>query len=324
MDECMQDVTFADNVKQVPIIILNWNGWEDTILCIESIYAAEDEPLIWVVDNKSDLDKSEDLKKKHPDVIFIMNDKNYGWAVANNIAIDIAKRAGHSHIYLLNNDCLVESSFLSSSLQQIEDDTATIGSYIVSLDGDSVIFDGKYADGEQAVSRQNILKNTTKVNGAGMLINITAFYQTGEFDARYFCYQEETEWCERATKIEGFKVKLNLESVIRHAREGSDIGGNSIYYRTRNSFIQTKVRSPHMPILVDMILGKAQQSKKEGNVEKYEALMCALQDGLAKQFSNRSSINVRFFFKVIEWMSDVIVLKYLVKGYYKWLFKISW
>jgi len=189
----MQDITCTENVKQVPIVILNWNDWEDTISCIDSIYAAENEPLIWVVDNKSDLDKSEDLKKKYPNVIFIMNDKNYGWAVANNIAIDIAKHAGHSHIYLLNNDCLVEAGFLSRSLQQMEDDTATIGSYIVSLDGDSVIFDGEYADGEQAVSRQNILKNTAKVNGAGMLINIAAFYQTGEFDARYFCYQEGTE-----------------------------------------------------------------------------------------------------------------------------------
>lgn len=320
----MQDVTFADNVKQVPIVILNWNGWEDTISCINSIYAAEVEPLIWVVDNKSDLDKSEDLKKKHPNVIFIMNDKNYGWAVANNIAIDIAKRAGHSHIYLLNNDCLVEAGFLSSSLQQMEDDTATIGSYIVSLDGDSVIFDGEYADGEQAVSRQNILKSTAKVNGAGMLINIAAFYQTGEFDARYFCYQEETEWCERATKSEGFKVKLNQASVIRHAREGSNVGGNSIYYRNRNSFIQTKVRSPHMPILVDMILGNARQSKKEGNVVKYEALMCALQDGLAKKFSVRTSIKVRFPYRFIEWMSGEIGLKHVVKEYYKWLFKISW
>ena len=67
------------NYPKVSIIILNWNGWEDTTECLESLrkitYPNYE---VIVVDNGSEGSDVEVLREKFGDYIHIIeNEKNY-------------------------------------------------------------------------------------------------------------------------------------------------------------------------------------------------------------------------------------------------------
>lgn len=131
----------------VVIIILNWNGWQDTIECLESLhkinYSNYD---VLVIDNDSKDDSVERIKdyassnyelesfkyindeyieivpvktgiwdENHQLHRFILmeNDKNYGFAQGNNIGIEfVLKQIKTDYILLLNNDTVVDEYFL--------------------------------------------------------------------------------------------------------------------------------------------------------------------------------------------------------------------
>lgn len=137
---------------KVTIIILNWNGWEDTIECLESLRQINyvNYSLI-LVDNKSE-DKSIEKIKEYANglidileytkeesekveeldfhlslfsnskMIFISNNDNYGFAEGNNIGIRFATRIFEpDYILLLNNDTVVDKDFLFHMIKTGED-----------------------------------------------------------------------------------------------------------------------------------------------------------------------------------------------------------
>jgi GT2 family glycosyltransferase len=148
------------NNPRVAIIILNWNGWKDTIECLESIYQINYQNYsVVVVDNNS----SDESIKKIKDYIngklkvesnfikyssdnkpiefnefngtdlnieknlsikrlnLIKNKINQGFAEGNNIGIRFAlKNINPSYILLLNNDTVVDKNFLTALIQEGE------------------------------------------------------------------------------------------------------------------------------------------------------------------------------------------------------------
>jgi GT2 family glycosyltransferase len=126
-------------IPEVFVVILNYNGENDTIECIESIIATKYKCLtLCVIDNGSSAKsvfaikqflnwqkyfdkilnlKSSDfgkvlLKKQSKNLIFIENEDNLGFAAGNNIGIKIAISNGFDHVLLLNNDTIVERDFI--------------------------------------------------------------------------------------------------------------------------------------------------------------------------------------------------------------------
>ena len=76
------------NKSLVYIIIVNYNGFVDTKECIESCLCLTYENFsIVIVDNASDNDDIERLKKEYPQVELIVCEDNYGFAIANNKGI---------------------------------------------------------------------------------------------------------------------------------------------------------------------------------------------------------------------------------------------
>ncbi|OPX60226.1 MAG: N-glycosyltransferase [Methanobacterium sp. PtaB.Bin024] len=144
----------------VTIIILNWNGWQDTIECLESVFQ-NDYPNynVIVVDNDSTDDSINRIKKycsnrtnnpsriNNPDTkvseyeekyfnsihldveeekntnksIILKNSKNYGYAKGNNIGMKFAlKFFNPDYILLLNNDTIVDKDFLKELIKAVE------------------------------------------------------------------------------------------------------------------------------------------------------------------------------------------------------------
>ena len=69
------------------VILVNYKGWQDTILCINSINKCKDKPHVIVVDNGSGDESVRQLKKAFPDLDLIETGKNLGFSVGSNTGI---------------------------------------------------------------------------------------------------------------------------------------------------------------------------------------------------------------------------------------------
>jgi len=127
------------------IIILNWNGWDDTKLCIESILKESkfDNFTIFLVDNGSS-DKEINIIEKYLNstinnviietketlkysnclnvnfknlsgknkIVFVKNNDNLGFAKGNNIVLKFLIENNQKYALLLNNDTIIENDAL--------------------------------------------------------------------------------------------------------------------------------------------------------------------------------------------------------------------
>lgn len=92
----------------VYIVLLNWNGWRDTLECLSSLYAME--YTNWhavVVDNGSSDDSVERIREAFPQVVVVKTQDNLGFAAGNNVGIRLALSAGAEYVLVLNNDTRV-------------------------------------------------------------------------------------------------------------------------------------------------------------------------------------------------------------------------
>ena len=79
------------NLPIVYIIILNWNGLQDTIECLDTVFKLQYPNFkVVLVDNGSEEDCSTLVKAKYKDIILIKNSSNLGFAGGNNVGIKYA------------------------------------------------------------------------------------------------------------------------------------------------------------------------------------------------------------------------------------------
>jgi GT2 family glycosyltransferase len=294
----------------IPVIILNWNGWEDTFDCLRSILACDKNVDTWLVDNGSAVDRSPEAQAVHPGLRILRWDDNYGWADGYNRALKVAVSEGYEFAYLLNNDCKVAPGFLSAVLEVMQRDTqlATVGSFIAYENPAGFLkFDGEYhLPGVRRVDFPHAIKEVHTANGAGMLVRLSAMEKDGYFDERFFCYGEEEEWCWRM-RMRGWAIALSEKSIVMHKCEASNINSNSTYYRTRNFFLTQKKckqlkswkAQAHFTYCV---IRSANEARRKGNKEEYLAFLRALQDGLTGKFGKRKFNEPGTFFYLLAYI----------------------
>ena len=125
----------------VGIVILNYNSWDDTKACIDSILSAEKELRyqIYLVDNASPLRPSNGLITwiKEQGVIFIQNDINSGYSAGNNIGIKQALDDGCEAVLISNSDVRYETESITRLYQylKVNPKVGIVGPKIVRRDG---------------------------------------------------------------------------------------------------------------------------------------------------------------------------------------------
>ena len=102
------------------VVLLNYNGHEDTRQCLASLAKATYEHLrIIVCDNASTVPGLDALEREFPGVRFIRNSTNLGFAAGCNVGIAAALEAGASCVVMLNNDTIVSSGFIEPLLDAL-------------------------------------------------------------------------------------------------------------------------------------------------------------------------------------------------------------
>lgn len=111
-------------MAKIAVIILTFNQRDRTIECIKSLLASQEAPfqiLVW--DNGSEDGTEEAVQEAFPEVVVHYHPTNLGVASGRNAAAQLAiEMVEPTHLVFLDNDMLVEPSFISSLLQPFEND----------------------------------------------------------------------------------------------------------------------------------------------------------------------------------------------------------
>ena len=246
----------------VTCILVNWNGWRDTLDCLNSLKEGTYRSLtIIVVDNGSTNDSVARIRAAYPDVLLLESGSNLGFAGGNNIGIRHALAHGADYVWLLNNDTMPAPNALSMLVSKALTDRH-IGAVA------SVCY---YADNPATVqawagARVNLwigyARNSTEpqpddwfdaLYGASMLIARSALEDVGLLDEGFFHYLEETEFCLRLRE-RGWRLAAAPESRILHKVAASTGAGSPILVRYHTTsglrMLRLHSRAPHLAMFL--------------------------------------------------------------------------
>ena len=238
------------------ILILNFNGAEDTLGCIRSLKSdslVSDKQII-VVDNASTDGSVGQIQSEFPRIQVMVNYANLGYAGGMNNAISKVLREVVEYILILNNDTVVHPGMvglLNRTLQQFED-VGIVGPTLLDVGSDRVQCQGIDIDwirgsspgrysGRRYDDVPHCIQDVDFVSGAAMLVKREVFERVGLFPSNFFLYGEDTDLCLR-TKRAGFRVVCDSRAVVEH-RRGSTVSRHpnlQAFYSTRNRFRVTK------------------------------------------------------------------------------------
>lgn len=262
----------ADRTEpRVALIVLNWNGLEDTLECLASIERMSYENChVVVVDNGSEGNEAEIIKREYGGSIsLIENSENLGYAAGNNVGIDYAlTNFSPDYVLLLNNDTVVDPVFLAELVKLAESSPhiGLVGPKILYYHAPEIIqcttsevdlYRGKIrftGDREHDRGVYEQASETDYVEGSCMLISTRVIEEIGMLDERYFCYWEDLEYCLRAREA-GFIALYCPQAKIWHkgSRSAEGVSGFSLYFGTRNRFFVIREHAPALQYMLFLV-----------------------------------------------------------------------
>jgi len=109
-------------IPSVAIVLINWNNYADSKLCLNSLQKCIYKNFkVIVVDNNSQDGSGQILQEEFGDfAIFLFNKENLGFSGGNNVGIRYALERGFDYVMELNNDTEVEPNFLDKLIDSID------------------------------------------------------------------------------------------------------------------------------------------------------------------------------------------------------------
>lgn len=254
--------------KKVALVILNFNGRENTLECLASVKKLKEETTTIdtiVVDNGSTDNSKPAIRSQFPEADLIENHKNLGFCLGNNIGAREAFQKGADYVLLLNNDTLVHPFLIEGMVGVARETNAGILSpkiyfapgfefhkdrYTPKDLGKVIWYAGGLIDwanvwpshrGVNEVDRGQFDEAcpTQFATGCALLISKEAYQSVGLYDPLYFAYFEDTDLSLRAQK-KGFSVYYAPRGIVWH-KNAATIGGSGSekqdYWVTRNRMI---------------------------------------------------------------------------------------
>ena len=111
-------------LRRVAILVLNWNGKDDTARCLDSLRRLhaprEAEIQVLVVDNGSTDGSVETLRERYPWARIVETGRNLRYAGGNNAGLRVALAEGADFVMLLNNDTEVDPGLVGELLEEAD------------------------------------------------------------------------------------------------------------------------------------------------------------------------------------------------------------
>ncbi len=227
------------------IIIVTWNTAEITKKCVDTINQYFPNQEIIVVDNGSQ-DNTVEILKKVKNVKIIENHANLGFAKANNIGL---KQATNDYLVFINSDIeLIDSSLLDMvSYIQKNPHIGIIGPKFLNPDltPQASVFPPQTplnAFKEFWLNQKNTYSkylpkgdSPTKVSyisGGFIVVKKDYFTQIGQWNEKYFFYFEDMDLCRQVTKSgKDIIFYPQCQVIHRHGASGKHLAPNQDQWR---------------------------------------------------------------------------------------------
>ncbi len=224
--------------SKIAVIILNWNGKEDTLECLDSVYKMGYPHLeVIVVDNGSSDNSVLAVRERFKDVALIENKANLGFCGGNNIGIRYALSQKPDYLLILNNDAVVEPSLIKELKDVVDSDPAigAVSPIITFYDNQDLIYfsgtkiDWGNGDFYGLYPRRHIetaqgLLDIDFTGWCATFMKREVMEKVGLLDERFFAYYDDADWGVRA-KACGLRTVLYPRKLAAH-KVSSSTGGS--------------------------------------------------------------------------------------------------
>ena len=247
----------------VTIVLLNYNGWQDTIECLESLLKQTTREWRAVVaDNGSGDDSLARLNhwvtihNAEEQIHILPLEENYGFAKGNNLAIANERERQADYYWILNNDTVVEPDCLEKMVRYMDTrkDITALTPAIRLYDqkdllwnaGGRLVFGGRrYYGSLQPVS---VLKGKkelpiTFVTGCALMVRSELVAKESLFTEQFFFGEEDFEFSLRM-KAAGKKMVCLTDAFIYHkvsATAGRNNNYNKLFIHLLNRSINLRL-----------------------------------------------------------------------------------
>jgi len=239
-------------------VVLTYNIREMTLECLESVRKASEGLQVEIIisDNGSSDGLQEVIRQRFPEVIFIENGENLGYAAGNNRGIQVSSGR---YVLILNPDTVVEKDTLKLTLQYMENhpECGVVGCRVLNTDGTvqqswfpqwslfRAIWVGfgllrilplNRINGRWTISRKapDSPVVVDRILGCYLWIRWEVIQQVGVFDEDFFLYGEEEDLCRRV-RDKGWEVHYYPEPQIIH------YGGQSTRLIAKQARIESNI-----------------------------------------------------------------------------------
>jgi hypothetical protein len=240
----------TSGAPRVSIVVVNYNGTDDTHKCLRSLRALDyPNAEVVLVDNGSTPPAGELFASEYPWVRVIQNAVNGGWAGGNNVGIRDALARGAEYFILLNNDTIVAPNLVTRLLAALSAGYGVVGPLVHWMDEpDVVMMDGCAfdADGSAGFFERKpipaapaVVAEVEIVYGCCLTTSAAVLQRVGLLDERFFLIHEESDFCLRARRA-GFRCGVLAEPLVWHKGSSSfqrEAKPLQRYFDARNLFL---------------------------------------------------------------------------------------
>ena len=241
-----------DYMNRLVVIILNWNGADDTIACIDSLRQQKTVPSIIVVDNDSSDDslaRLQQYKKRHSksDLRLIKNTQNSGFAGGINVGLLHALGEGFEYIGILNPDATAAKMWSTELIKELDKNPeyGLVTGLLLSRDGKTIDSTGDFYSmwglafprgrGQPRSQASKKAEPVFGATGGSVVFRASVFEKIGLFDERFFMYYEDVDISFRA-QLAGFRVRYTPRAIAYHKQGASSqkVPGLTVYNTFKN------------------------------------------------------------------------------------------
>ncbi len=243
-----------EKTSHLAICLLNWNGLPYTTECIASLLASSNQNFsIIVLDNGSTNNEVIPLQKTFGNRITVFrSETNLGFAGGyNHLILDVLKNQVYDYYLLLNQDTIISQNTVQLLLDYIthHPHIAVVGPKVLHSDGsiqsigaDINLWTGKITSRQDNIQQPNPVD---MIVGNCFLVRASVIKQLGLFDANYFAYYEEADWCVQVKRA-NLKCVVVPQATINHRKSG----GFRTYLIVRNMIWFEKKFAPWWQLLI--------------------------------------------------------------------------
>lgn len=244
-------------------VVLNWNGWRDTLACLRTLTCQTCQPLhVIVVDNGS-TDESlvqlglwmDEQTACSTTFSLLPSPSNVGFARGANLGIQQALEAGAEFVWLLNNDTECPPDTLARLVASAQHgaNTGVVGTVLyyhadtarVQAWGGGRI--NRWTGTATHYLRPTKLGNDSYLTFASVLIRAAVLQQVGLLHEGYFMYYDDSDFCLRVTGTE-WKIIVAIGTAVLHKESASTEGPRDPFMEKTIAVSGLRFLARHSPV----------------------------------------------------------------------------